>query len=230
MPMLGKCMASHHGWGFTKEKDMVFQIGTRQYVVRRKWALSCDGIPSDGLCDFTTRALWVDGDLPEEVIADVLRHEHIHAWEKEVGTPRTDEDRANFFSTVGDAFESQFVLQGALEALLNIRIEGPRPGRQEDGLTRFSRATDRIECGRCHAQVMVGSIATTAPRDSKAGFNVVERGCQCPVCDAIQTWEEKCTEGGVPLGEFYNVKILVGKEASEWIETHSQVFSPYNEN
>lgn len=208
---------------------MIFPVVNRAYVVRRKWDLACDGIKSDGLCDFTTRTLWLDADLLVETMADVLRHEHVHAWEAEVGKTRDDEDHANFISAISDSFDTHFEEQGGLKALLAIPIEGNRPSRSGPAKQQSMNVRDRIECGRCGAQVMVGSIASGKPQTmAEVNFKVVERGCQCPVCDAVQVWDEKCTETGLPLGEFHNVRLLVGKEASDWLVQHPEIHAPYN--
>jgi hypothetical protein len=105
---------------------MHFTIGTRQYLVKRRWKLTCDGETADGLCDFTSRTIWLDADLRPDVIVGVLRHEHVHAWEAEVGRTQSDEDRANFISTVSEAFEYEFDAQGGLAALTELPISGNR--------------------------------------------------------------------------------------------------------
>jgi hypothetical protein len=105
---------------------MIFSVGTRRYVVRRLWKLSCEGEFLQGLCDWTTRTIWIDGSLALDVAISTLRHEHIHAWEFEVGTPSNQEDRANFGATVGDAFDHEFAQQGGRDRFHEIPIEGKR--------------------------------------------------------------------------------------------------------
>jgi hypothetical protein len=211
---------------------MQFSIGTRIYVIRRRWSLRCQGEDLEGLCDSSTRTIWLDGELGAESIIDVLRHEHAHAWQFEVGTPGNDEDQANFSATVSDAFDQQFTDQGGLEALLGVTIEGLRPRGLDGGGVQprgTFNITDRIECGRCHAQVMVGSIASSSPRlHEAAGFFMLDRGCVCPVCEAVQAWSERCTPDGLPLGEFFNPRILTGPEAGDWLRAHPNVSREYN--
>lgn len=207
---------------------MQFTIGTRVYHVRRKWDLSCDGEKCEGLCDYSRRLLWLDGELLEDTIIDTLRHEHVHAWEAEVGATRTTEDRANFISTVSAAFDAEFANQGGLDALLAVPIEGLRPSKQNAPPLRSLTICDRIECGRCFTPVMAGSIYTSEPHISgSTGVRMVHRGMQCPVCDTVQVWQERCSEDGIPLGEFYHARILTGAEAAEWVVAHP-VHAPYN--
>jgi hypothetical protein len=106
---------------------MIFNIGPWRYVVRRRWGLTCDGGRCDGLCACSTRTIWLDGQLREDIMEGVLRHEHVHAWENEVGTPRTSEDRACFVATVSAAFQKEYTEQGGFESLLQIPIEGLDP-------------------------------------------------------------------------------------------------------
>lgn len=210
---------------------MQFKISpTRFYTVRRKWELACDGERCDGLCAYSTRTLWLDADLAPEIAESTLRHELVHAYESELGAPHTEEDRANFTSTVSEAFEYEFEQQGGRDALAEIPIEGLRPTTRKTPPAMNSRnMADRIECGRCGTQIMVGSIFTgPAELVDSVGFHMVARGCQCPVCDAVQTWRERSTEAGLPLGEFYGAKLLTGAEAEAWAAEHRELHCPYN--
>lgn len=186
-----------------------------------------EGQPVDGFCAATTRTIWLDGAVTDDVIAGVLRHEHTHAWEMEVGTPRTHEDLANFAATVGDAFDAEFAAQGGAAALAAIPVEGLRPPGSATPPTARG-AVDRVCCGRCAAEIMSGSIHSDAPRPHETtGIFLVDRGFQCPVCDAVQLWEERAAADGLPLGNYFNVRLLTGQAAAEWASTH-RVHSPYN--
>jgi hypothetical protein len=136
---------------------MHFTIGTRQYLVKRRWKLTCDGETADGLCDFTSRTIWLDADLRPDVIVGVLRHEHVHAWEAEVGRTQSDEDRANFISTVSEAFEYEFDAQGGLAALTELPISGNRG------------AAPKAQPVRPMGECRIGSSAPTVARRSCLG-------------------------------------------------------------
>jgi hypothetical protein len=208
---------------------MQFRIGNIVYTVRRKWELKHNGERMDGLCDSTNKLIWLDGEMTGDEVLPILRHEHTHAWAYEVGQPRTFEDLACFAATVADAFDAEFAEQGGIESLMAIPLEGLRPGARKQIEARPLNICDRIECGRCGATIMVGSIFTGTPRviDS-INFVAVDRGCQCPVCDAVQVWSERSTSEGIPIGEFFNAKLLEGDEAREWAEQHRELHSPYN--
>jgi hypothetical protein len=210
---------------------MQFHIGTRVYLVKRRWNLTVDNERLDGLCDSSTRTIWLDGDLTEEILVDVLRHEHTHCWEFEVGTPRTPEDRANFTSTVSAAFDAEFAAGGGLPALLAMPIDGTRGKPKTDGGNpmNYRAAYDRVVCGECGAEIMAGSIVSAEPIANDAvGCFMMQRGCRCPVCDAVQVWQERCTADGTPLGEFYKPRLITGPEADAWMEQHQDLHCRYN--
>lgn len=108
---------------------MFFSIGTRVYRVVRVSDLHFDGERADGCFDGSTRTIWLDASLGDAAIVDVLRHEVYHAWEYETATPRTAEERAQFGSTVGAAFDHEFNAQGGLKGLLALPMVpgGKRP-------------------------------------------------------------------------------------------------------
>lgn len=207
---------------------MQFQVGAYSYSVRRRWSLVLDGEPIDGYCASSIRCIFLDGELEDDVLVETLRHEHTHAWEFQVGAPSTPEDLANFTATVGAAFDREFMEQGGLEALKLLPIEGVRPTRAKAAPMNHMTITDRIECGNCGAAIMCGSIYTGDPRVAeKVGLTIVSRGCQCPVCDRVQVWDERATPAGIPLGEYFNVRFLAGEAADEWLSEHP-LHCPYN--
>jgi hypothetical protein len=206
---------------------MQFRIGRHVYNVRRKWDLRHNGEKADGLCDSTSKTIWIDADLMPDEILPVLRHEHVHAWQFETATPSTFEEQATFSATVGDAFDAEFSEQGGLDGFIALPVDGLRGERRQPVQQRFD-IPDRIQCGRCGAEVMSGSIHSGAPTMIDRVGLAIERGCACPVCDAVQTWLERCTADGVPLGGFMRPKLLSGDEAREWLSAHSGLPSPYN--
>jgi hypothetical protein len=207
---------------------MQFIIGTRVYSVRRQWNLTCDGERLDGLCAYSSHTIWLDGDLSEEVIVEVLRHEHQHSWEAETCIPHTAEDRANLTATVGAAFDAEFTAQGGLAALLEIPIEGLRPEVKRNKAEVSFNISDRRNCGTCGCEVMVGSIDTAEARMVESvGMYMLERGFECPACGSVQVWDEQCTRDGIPLGKFFNPRILSGVEAGEWLGSHRELCTPY---
>jgi hypothetical protein len=207
---------------------MHFRIGTHVYNVRRKWDLRQNGQKADGLCDSTTKTIWLDADLFPTEILPVLRHEHVHAWQFETATPSTFEEQATFSATVGDAFDEEFGAQGGLDALIALPVDGLRGERRAPVQQRLD-IPDRIQCGRCGAEIMAGSIHSGAPTlIESVAIMAIERGCACPVCDAVQTWLERCTPDGVPLGGFLRPKLLSGEAAREWLSAHPELPSPYN--
>jgi hypothetical protein len=207
---------------------MQFHVGPYVYSVRRRWSLTCDGEPLDGYCASSIHCIFLDGALDDAALVETLRHEHSHAWAFHVGEPRTPEDRANFTATVGGAFDGEFAAQGGLDALKALPIEGLPPTKSKPTTMNHMTITDRVECGNCGAPIMCGSIYTGAPRlSAKAGITLVARGCQCPVCDRVQVWDERATPDGLPLGEYFNVRFLVGPDADEWLREHAR-HCPYN--
>lgn len=206
---------------------MQFAIGTYTFPVRRRWNLSVDGERCNGLCSLVTHTIWLDGELAEEHMVEVLRHEYFHGLEYQWGAGRHDEEsRAQFFATAAGTFEKEFAAQGGLAALLEIPIEGNRPGKRPP--ITYRNLTDRIDCGRCGSQIMSGSIFTgVAELNEEVGIFLVPRGATCPVCDCTMTWMERSTPSGIPLGEFHQPKILDGAEAAEWLSAHA-VHAPYN--
>jgi hypothetical protein len=206
-----------------------FTIGTRQYLVQRRWNLTVDGERLDGLCDASTRTIWLDGDLSQDIIVDVLRHEHQHAWEFELCAPHTMEERAQFTATVGAAFDSDFAAAGGLEVLLAMPIGGYRGERRKHHINANpSAAHDHVHCGRCSAPIMDGSIDSSAVQESTSGIYYLDRGCRCPVCDAVQVWREHCAPDGTPLGKYFAARILDADQAAEWLDAHPDLFAPYN--
>lgn len=207
---------------------MQFSIGAWTYDIRRRWNLKLDGEAVDGYAASTVRCIFLDGDLDPGAMLVTLRHEHAHAWEFEVGTPRDRESLASFAATVGAAFDKEFAEQGGAAALEAIAIEGTRPARRAPQAMNNMRYTDRIDCGVCGAPIMVGSIAKEEPRlVGETGMSVVPRGCQCPVCESVQTWDERCTAEGMPLGEYLNVRILHGSDKTKWVAAHLELHCPY---
>ncbi len=206
---------------------MQFRIGTRAYLVKRQWNLALEGKPVDGLCSASLRAIWLDGELTPETIVGVLRHEHKHAWEFEVGSPCTSEDEANFFSTVSEAFEYEFEQQEGLKALMMLPIEGTNPGTTRPAQQASPIGPiDHVYCGACGDPIMDGSIDRDEPEfiDS-LNLHLVSSGCKCPTCGEIQTWKQRCTPEGIPLGEFYGAKILRGPAADKWINERKTVYN-----
>lgn len=209
---------------------MIFKVGPFQYVVRRTWALTLDGDPVDGFCASTSRCIYLDGDLEADALVSTLRHEHEHAWEYEVGQPRTAEDRANFMATVGTSFDQQFSDQGGTTALINTPIEGIANPRRRLAQKTEPIFTDRVHCGGCGTQIMAGSIYSSEPMAlEQSGIVVLERGCQCPVCDRVQVWTERSTADGLPAGEYLRARMLAGAEAVKWLDEHRELYAPFND-
>lgn len=107
-----------------KQCEMVFRIGTRRYPVIMRRELYVGGKKALGACG--RRIIWLDPDASDESLVHTLRHEHVHAWEFEVGAPEGVEGRANFGATVGAAFDEEFNAQGGVATLRELPIESGR--------------------------------------------------------------------------------------------------------
>lgn len=201
-----------------------FEVGPFTYNIRRQWALKLDGEPVNAFCSSSLRMIYLDADVPEDVVEATLRHEHAHCWEFETAIPSTVEERATFAATVGAAFDRDWNLFGGLPAVMALPIFGirptPKPRIERDRDVPLNTG-DRIECGRCGALISCGSIHSSEPRSSdRANIHVVDRGCRCPVCGVVQVWVERVSRDGFPLGEFFSAKLLSGAEAERWLAEH----------
>jgi hypothetical protein len=105
-------------------------VGWALYAVERVADLHYGGDRCEGLCSREERTIWLRADLHSAVLESTLRHELYHAWEFEAGAPHDAEERANFHSTVSEAFDHEFNAQGGLAALLALPVR-PTVRRRE---------------------------------------------------------------------------------------------------
>lgn len=208
---------------------MFFNVGPYRYrlAISDRPIYDAEGNQLEGLAVEQRRLLIVSYRVEPDRREEVALHELGHAWLFHFPTPRTDEERCQFFAATARQFRMDLEEQGGAEAMLQMAPErvphlsrGVPSSAQPIKLPESFGLTDRVVCGCCGAEIMCGEIRHAEPRQHEyTGQWQVERWADCEACGTLQVWLEYCAPDGRPTGTFVSVpppRMLRGREAALW--------------
>ncbi len=166
--------------------------------------------------------------------AEVVLHELLHCFEFHFPAPHDAEERAQFFATVNQQFESDLDAQGGRAALLGLpvtRISQTgrlRASRSERQMSKVPMGMpDRMTCSACDSEIMCGSITNAEPFTHEYTARIhVQRHMVCECCGTLTVWQETATPDGLPTGEIIAhpaPRMLKGLDASTWLASQRAV-------
>jgi hypothetical protein len=209
---------------------VIFHVGPVVYrlVISDRSIFDAEGSELEGCAVEGRRLIIISRIVEPERREEVALHEFAHAWAFHVPKPADEEERCQLTALIAQQFRDDLEAQGGREALRSIPAQRvPHLGKPTPATAKalslretFGRS-DRMPCGACDTDTMVGSIhnGEAALHQATNQFRIT-RWFECDACGALQVWTELCTPDGSPLGEFVAnppPKILRGADATAFL-------------
>jgi hypothetical protein len=209
---------------------MQFHVGPVVYrlAVSDRSVFDVEGNELEGCAVEGRRLLILSRIVEPERREEIALHEFTHAWSFHVPKPSDEEERCQLTALIAQQFALDLERNGGREALRSLAATrvahlGKPAAATSKALSlreTFGRS-DRMPCGACDTDTMVGSISNADPELHQPTNQCrLLRWFQCDACGAVQVWTELCTPDGSPLGEFVanpSPAILRGADAARFL-------------